>query len=1114
MRPHPLSARRADRRLCARSASEQLEPRCLLAGASLVADVSPDTKSSNPDSFVTLGSHAYFVDGNAEGLALWKTDGTPAGTHRLTEPLGSATDGSPRPDYLASAGGRIYFSFRKDETGPARLWTSDGTAEGTERVEHLGDAFYPSDFTEFNGRVVFTATDGKGLRKLWATDGTPEGTVPLDVQTGPGSTWLTSLRVSGGLLYFVAPIALPSGGTGTGLWRTDGTQAGTVLLRNLGGYRELTDFNGTLVFAATSELWKSDGTPEGTVPLRNLVPGLDAPGPYGMVVAGDALYFAAQNGFWTTDGTGEGTRLVSSDLRQAPGVPSVVLDDAVICFAQRSVWRTDGTAAGTFVLRELPPLSPFGIPTRGVSPAFGSYRVGDVAVFAADDGASGLELWKSDGTVAGTVQVADANPGWGPGVSTEVPNWENRIVPRPATVLGGRLIYRGAAPSAGPAPNAGQVSVATGRIPLDIEPWASDGTAGGTLRLADVNQEVVPVALQGFAAANGYVLFNDGNRLFRSDGTADGTVPIAHLVVFAATTFDGAALLHAMPTGTASGTWLYRSDGTPEGTYRLTDTSVADGRGGDFADAGDCVYFFPPSGGLWKSDGTKAGTYRVARVAYPEYSHPRMLVAAEGRAYFLTNEDELWTSDGTPAGTVLVRDLDLPARAIVKGVGVAAGRLLFRIDLKMWTSDGTAAGTVPLRPDLNVTSAVRFNEAVYFRAYDAGGWHNFRTDGTEQGTVEVLHGVTASFDSIEAAVSGRYLYFQGSDPKHGTELWRTDGTATGTGLVSDAAPGTASSTPYRIVALPGGRAFFLAIDGVHGREPWYTDGTSAGTAMAADIYPGPTSSEPRSMTVVGDTVYFTALDPAIGWELWRGTAPAAVAGRHVFYNDSALDGRDGGAGASDDAAVAVEKQALRPGEAPGAANVTGYTRGINGMMIDLAGLPQGVTLMADDFEFRARRGGAPGWAAGPAPREVAVRHGAGASGADRVTLVWDDPSAAGSAHRAVADGWLEVTVKANGRTGLSSPDTFRFGNLRGDTGGAGWGRVDAADYVRTRAAIGSRAAPSGAFDHNRDGRVNVLDLVAVRRALFNTLVPVEEAGAAATSAAARLPLRRAAYGVL
>ena len=73
-------------------------------------------------------------------------------------------------------------------------------------------------------------------------------------------------------------------------------------------------------------------------------------------------------------------------------------------------------------------------------------------------------------------------------------------------------------------------------------------------------------------------------------------------------------------------------------------------------------------------------------------------------------------------------------------------------------------------------------------------------------------------------------------------------------------------------------------------------------------------------------------------------AGATVATRAVFYNNSAYDGNDPAAGAADDAAVAPDKSALLPGQAATFANVTSYTRGINGVMFDLAGVPAGIVV--------------------------------------------------------------------------------------------------------------------------------------------------------------------------
>ena len=198
--------------------------------------------------------------------------------------------------------------------------------------------------------------------------------------------------------------------------------------------------------------------------------------------------------------------------------------------------------------------------------------------------------------------------------------------------------------------------------------------------------------------------------------------------------------------------------------------------------------------------------------------------------------------------------------------------------------------------------------------------------------------------------------------------------------------------------------------------------------------------------------------------------PARVAGRHVFYNGSAYDGRSAGADAADDGAVATDKAALLPGQAPSFDNITSYARGINGVMVDVAGLPAGAGPTPDDFDV----------AGGPAPTSVTVRRGAGVGGSDRVTLAW-----AGAAAR---NAWLRVTVKAGARTGLASPDVFSFGNLVGETGDAGSPRrVGAVDVGSTRARTGALSNLSGRYDFNRDGRVNSIDLAAVREALNRTL---------------------------
>ncbi|MDB5333484.1 MAG: hypothetical protein JWP03_4635, partial [Phycisphaerales bacterium] len=197
---------------------------------------------------------------------------------------------------------------------------------------------------------------------------------------------------------------------------------------------------------------------------------------------------------------------------------------------------------------------------------------------------------------------------------------------------------------------------------------------------------------------------------------------------------------------------------------------------------------------------------------------------------------------------------------------------------------------------------------------------------------------------------------------------------------------------------------------------------------------------------------------------------AKVVGRYVYYNNSAFDGNTTAATTGDFAAIATDKQALLPGQTATFANYTSFTKGINGIMVDMTGLPAGVVLTAADFTFRTGLGGTPGtWGLAPAPASIVIFRGAGVGGADRVALTWADGSIVGK--------WLQVSVLATARTGLTAADVFYFGNAPGATG------TTTADPMVT-AADGNAVLPqessnkvaiANAFDFNRDGYVNSLD---------------------------------------
>jgi len=207
------------------------------------------------------------------------------------------------------------------------------------------------------------------------------------------------------------------------------------------------------------------------------------------------------------------------------------------------------------------------------------------------------------------------------------------------------------------------------------------------------------------------------------------------------------------------------------------------------------------------------------------------------------------------------------------------------------------------------------------------------------------------------------------------------------------------------------------------------------------------------------------------------TAPAAsVVGRYVFYNNSAYDGNDPAANASDDAAIATDKQALLPGGTATFANYTSYSRGINGIMIDITGLPD--TPTASDFEFKVGNDNDPSsWATAPAPLSVTVRAAAGAGGSDRITIIWADG--------AIQKQWLQVTVLATANTGLGSPDVFYFGNAVGETGNStGEAEVTPTDEVAVRnnphTLDRNPADITDNCDFNRDRKVGPTDAIICR----------------------------------
>jgi len=271
-------------------------------------------------------------------------------------------------------------------------------------------------------------------------------------------------------------------------------------------------------------------------------------------------------------------------------------------------------------------------------------------------------------------------------------------------------------------------------------------------------------------------------------------------------------------------------------------------------------------------------------------------------------------------------------------------------------------------------------------------------------------------------------------------------------------------------------AYFGTEDG--GTDAWQWE---SATFFGIMLQPGPFDVELRDLTPGTDYYCRVCVENSMGTDwlanpITFSTRVPAVAERHVFYNNSVFDGKDPEANEQDDGAMATEKRPLLPGRTATAANYTSYSRGINGIMVDMFLLAGRPTLA--DFRFHVGNDGDPStWDRAPKPISFIVRPGDGLNGSDRITLTWPDNT--------IRNTWLQVTVLATANTGLAEPDVFYFGNAIGETGNSiEDARVNAVDALLARGNPRTLTNPAPIdfpYDFNRDQRVNATDMLIAHK---------------------------------
>lgn len=383
-----------------------------------------------------------------------------------------------------------------------------------------------------------------------------------------------------------------------------------------------------------------------------------------------------------------------------------------------------------------------------------------------------------------------------------------------------------------------------------------------------------------------------GDEMWVSDGTGSGTHLWFDYAPLEASSY--ATPILAVPGGfvftkeEAGGQRnLYFTDGTPGVASNLTNFGPDEGSTNNWPmhllPTGELLFVAQSTGSgneLWTT-GVQPGTAKQLIEIAPGTSNVTLDQAHTfgGFTYLVINNlsaiqsHELWVTDGTTSGTKYLTYLG-NVFADVGNLTEFNGRLYWTANTlaeggELWSTDGTKNG-VRLETDINPPSvmqtpvdlAVLGDKLFFGLAYDsATAQDELWMLGTTPMSEQIVHDIHPSGPSRprDLTVDAGRVYFAATDPVNGREVWSSDGTAAGTHLEADLAPGSASSEPYFKGAVPGG-IFFTADTPATGRELFQIAGGAVSLNTDLETKLTNAGSYPRETTVLfGQDVYFGAL---------------------------------------------------------------------------------------------------------------------------------------------------------------------------------------------------------------------------------------------------------------
>ena len=753
----------------------------------------------------TYKGRAYFqATTDGEGAELWVTDGTRDGT-KVFKDIREGGESS-YPVSFFEFNGSLFFLADDGLTG-RELWKSDGTPEGTQILKDIhpryGSLNFGNEFLQYNGNFFFMADGEKGV-ELYKSNGTKEGTVMVkDINPNGNAAQVLSGAVTDEGIFFPAFDNV----NGFELWKSDGTEKGTLMVKNisLGGSALASHSTGgsfaslgtTVFFAARddvngTELWKTDGTEEGTLMVKEIIPGNNYAGIQYLQNMHGQIYFVApsDNSFevklWITDGTESGT-VILHQVNLKPNYSSFQFElfpfrdqlffDANSDVYGNELWVTDGTGAGTRLFKDFN--------HRWGSGAQNFLDINGLLYFAARHNTSGNQLFVSNGTREGTKMVKTINPS---GYNSLTEHSE-------AVSLNGKLLFDA---------NDGVHG---------FELWKSDGTKGGTMILKDINKgskssmydrshySVPTFSVIGdklfFAADDGV----HGFELWITDGTSEGTKMVKDINAGASSSVPGEVVsLNGTVYFTAkdqSGTALWKTDGTPGGTVKIKNLNwisqmrVVNNRLIIIAETSNTTY---GPHDLWSSDGTAAGTVHLKSFGDGIDSDIRFMTILNDEVYFVakspdSHEKAIFKTNGTAEGTKVLYDgVNTSGDLDIDVITTCGDYVYFLLDFdyiygggpELWRTGGEPETTERLSdtPEgvfKSFYSLTCFQDDFYFKD-DYSSSDIWKVEEASGATARVSYKVDGKAPSEEMVIhnmigSKNVLYFVASKPETGDELY-------------------------------------------------------------------------------------------------------------------------------------------------------------------------------------------------------------------------------------------------------------------------------------------------------------------------------------------------------